>query len=395
MNKKEQFAKIIVEMRAMNDKLIAEKRGFNEDETKLYAEKETEMRKLQAEIEAEERNQELAGFTTENPDTVNDDESRGVSNEEAEFRDFLKDGKTENRTAMSVGDQGALAPTQFVKEIIKGLDDEAPVYALTRKFGLTSVSGIDAPYMATDASDAAWTTEIPNSAISADSALHYTKKTITPETLVKLVLVSKKLVKTSAIPIDTLVRERLTAKIAKAYENGVLNGTGANQQPLGVFTASNSGVPTSRDVTSTNALNGTCFNCDDLIEMKMALKSGHRKNAVWVMHTDVLKIAMKFKDSDGQYIWQGPVKDNAPGTLLGIPVIESTLAPNTLTAGSYIAVLGDFSKYWWAYVDQMEIQVLLEKYSDTLQIGYQADVLASGAPVLPEAFARLKVGVAA
>lgn len=388
MGKKERRAQLIAEMREINDKLLAEKRSFNDDEKKAYEEKEAEVRKLTAEIEAEERDAALNGFSTNLPANQENEEERGNPDVNAEFRNFLMDGRLEARTDMTVGDGGgALAPHEFVAEIIQGLDAEAPIYSKVRKVPLKSVSGVDAPALDTDATDAAWTSEVPSPAIAADTALKYKKITITPETLAKLILVSKKLIKTSAIPIDTLVRERLTAKIAAAFENGILNGSGTNQQPLGVFTASANGIPTSRDVATA----GSTLAADDFIDMKMSLKPGHRKNAVWVMSTEVLKDVMKLKDSQGNYIWQKSFADGEPDTVLGIPVIESEFAPTAKTTGSYVAVLGDFSKYWFTYVDQLEIQVLLEKYADTLQVGYLGNILAGGAPVLPEAFARLKI----
>ena len=388
MNKKEKRAQLVAEMRAINETLIAEKRDFTEDEKKSYSEKEAEYRKLSAEIAAEERQKELNGFVSELPAQKNPDQRSADDDEMTEFRNFLMDGRLEARTNMTVGDGGgALAPHEYVAEIIKGLDAEAPVYSKVRKVPLKSVSGVDAPALDTDATDAAWTSEVPSPAIAADTALKYKKITITPETLAKLILVSKKLIKTSAIPIDTLVRERLTAKIAAAFENGILNGSGTNQQPLGVFTASANGIPTSRDVATA----GSTLAADDFIDMKMSLKPGHRKNAVWVMSTEVLKDVMKLKDSQGNYIWQKSLADGEPDTILGIPVIESEFAPTAKSTGSYVAVLGDFSKYWFTYVDQLEIQVLLEKYADTLQVGYLGNILACGAPVLPEAFARLKI----
>lgn len=387
MNKKERLAQLVAEMRAINETLIAEKRDFTEDEKKSYSEKEAEVRKLSAEIAAEEREKELNGFVSELPAQKNPDQRSAGNDEMAEFRNFLMDGRVEARTDMTVGDGGgALAPSEFVSEIIQGLDAEAPIYSKVRKVPLKSVSGLDAPAMDTDATDAAWTSEVP-AALAADNALKYKKITITPDTLAKLILVSKKLIKTSAIPIDTLVRERLTAKIAAAFENGILNGSGTNQQPLGVFTASANGISTSRDVATA----GSTLTADDFIDMKMSLKPGHRKNAVWVMSTEVLKDVMKLKDSQGNYIWQKSLADGEPETILGIPVIESEFAPTAKSTGSYVAVLGDFSKYWFTYVDQLEIQVLLEKYADTLQVGYLGNILASGAPVLPEAFARLKI----
>lgn len=399
----EKRAAALAEMKQLSDKAKAEARSLkgDDEDSKRYAELESEIRSLDAQIEAEQRELELKGFDTSLP-TPEETQERGntPAPEDAEMREFgefLKDGKVEGRTNMTVGDQGALAPHAFVKQIIKDIEEEAPIYAMVNKIMLKEAAGIDVPKLSTDLSDAAWTQEVPGDAISADTSLAFSKVTITPESLVKLVLVSKKLVKCSAMNIDQLVRERLAAKNAKAIENAILNGSGTSHQPLGVFTGSSSGVATSQDVTSTvpTSLSTTPFTADDLIEMDMKLSEKHRANAVWVMHPDVLKIARKLKDSDNQYLWQPGLKDGTPGTLLGHRVIESTLAPHTFTTNSYIAVLGDFSYYWFVQVEGMEVQVMMEKYADKLQIGYLSDILVGGKPVLKEAFARLKVGTSA
>ena len=63
MNKKEERAKLLAEMKEMNEKAANEKRSFSEDEKKVFAEKEERFRVLSAEIETEEREQKLNGFT--------------------------------------------------------------------------------------------------------------------------------------------------------------------------------------------------------------------------------------------------------------------------------------------------------------------------------------------
>ena len=159
-------------------------------------------------------------------------------------------------------------------------------------------------------------------------------------------------------------------------------------QPLGVFTASANGVPTSRDVTTA----GATLAADDLIKTKMSLKPAYRRKARWVMSTDILTDCLLLKDKNDQYLWRPGLRDGDPDTLLGLPVIESAYAPSTKTSGSYIAVLGDFSYYWWAYVDGIEIKNLVELFALKNQLGFKGTAYADGAPVLAEAFSRVKVG---
>jgi HK97 family phage major capsid protein len=71
----------------------------------------------------------------------------------------------------------------------------------------------------------------------------------------------------------------------------------------------------------------------------------------------------------------------------------SEYAPNTYTANLYAAVIGDFKNgYWICDADSIAIQVLKELYAVNNQIGYLVDYFGDGAPVLSEAFARVKMG---
>ena len=384
MNKKEQRAKLIAELRAMHELAQKENRAFTDDESKAFAEKEAEVRKLSQEIAAEEREALIKGFTTELPKT--EGESRGeVSDKMKEFRNYLLNGEKRDISVGSGG--GALAPQEFVAEIIKGVENDSPLYGLVRKFPLSEAKSLGAPYEAADASDASWTAEVPVSDITADATLAYSLRELSPNTLVKLIKISDKLVKVSALPIEQIVKEKITEKLVATFENGITVGTGSGQ-PLGVFTASANGVPTSRDVTTA----GATLASDDLIKTKMSLKPAYRRKARWVMSTDILTDCLLLKDKNDQYLWRPGLRDGDPDTLLGLPVIESAYAPSTKTSGSYIAVLGDFSYYWWAYVDGIEIKNLVELFALKNQLGFKGTAYADGAPVLAEAFSRVKVG---
>jgi HK97 family phage major capsid protein len=400
MDKKARRAQLIAEMRAMNETVLSEKRDFNEEEKKLYDEKDKEMRELSAQILAEEREAAIAGFATELPKPTNDEgRSAPQSNEMESFRKFLMTGEKRDLTVGSSGSQGngyALAPQEFSDEIITAVEKDTQLYKIVDKIPVSGAGSLGLPYESTDASDADWTNEVPGSDISADSAWAFGKRELIPSDLAKLVKVSKKMIASSAVPIDQLVRNKLAYKFMCAFEKGILVGTGSGQ-PLGVFTADANGVSTARDVTSDrsaySAASGMPCCADDLIKMKMKLRPGYRKNAVWVMHTDILKSIMLLKDNDGQYMWRPGLRDGEPDTILGMPVIESEFAPNVPHTNLYVAVLGDFKDYYkFAYWKNVDIQVLVEQFALRNCIGYLGHTLADGMPVLGEAFARLKVG---
>jgi len=400
MDKKARRAQLIAEMREMNEKVLGEKRDFNEEEKKLYDEKDKEMRELSAQILAEEREAAIAGFATELPKPTNDEgRSAPESNEMESFRKFLMTGEKRDLTVGTSGSQGngyALAPQEFSDEIIAAVEKDTQLYKMVDKIPVNGAGSLGLPYESTDASDADWTNEVPGNDISADSAWAFGKRELAPKDLAKLVKVSKKMIASSAVPIDQLVRNKLAYKFMCAFEKGILVGTGSGQ-PLGVFTADANGVSTARDVTSDRsaytAASGMPCCADDLIKMKMKLRPGYRKNAVWVMHTDILKSIMLLKDNDGQYMWRPGLRDGEPDTILGMPVIESEFAPNVPHTNLYVAVLGDFKDYYkFAYWKNVDVQVLVEQFALRNCIGYLGHTLADGMPVLGEAFARLKVG---
>lgn len=392
----EKRMKALAEMRELSDKAKAEKRSLKGDDeaSKRYAELEAEIRELDAQIEAEKREAELKGFDSALPVET---EQKGKNPEEAFLRMENVDGKLELRTAMTLADGGAgIAPEKFVDELIKAIEKDAPLYARVQKIPVTGAGSLGLPYEDTDASGASWTAEVPDNDIGADSSWKFGKRSLAPIDLTKLIKFSKKLLSSSAMPIDDLAMQKIKDKLVAAFENAITNGNDSGQ-PLGIFTASNDGIPASRDVKTSGT--SDVVTADDLISMKMKLRPGYRKNAVWIMSTSMLEAVMKLKDDNGQYIWHESFRAGEPSTLLGLPVIESEYAPSyvvgTTTKGSYIAALGDLSYYKFAYWKGLDVTIDNYTFAGKNQIGVYGHTLADGCPALAEAFVRLVYGTAA
>lgn len=389
MKLKEQRVSVIKQMRELNDAAKAEKRSFTAEETEKFAKMQKDERDLKGKIDAEERDNTLKGYETEKPDSP-EPEGRNTPAEQ-EQRAFNKYLLTGEKRDISVGTNGgALAPQQFVKQIIAEVEKATPLITKVTQFHLTQASSLGVPNQDADATDADWTSEIPDS-MTADTTLRYGKRELNPNTLVKLIKVSDKLIKTSAFDIDSIVREKVSAKMANAFEKGILNGTGAGQ-PLGMFTASASGIPKSRDVTGSNT--ATVLKADSVIQTKMSLRQSYRAHAVWIMHSDIFTDLLLLKDNNGQYMLRQGLTAGEPDRLLGNEIIESEFAPNTKAAGAYAALFGDPQYYWWAMVNQIEIKILNELYAEKNQIGYKGTAYADGQPTLAAAFARMAYAAA-
>jgi HK97 family phage major capsid protein len=309
------------------------------------------------------------------------------------FRNFLVQGER------GVGVQAALqkdsdtgggylsAPLQFMAELIKAVDNLVFMRQLGRVLPpITAADSLGAPSLDNDPADPTWTAEL--SIGNEDSTMSFGKRELKPHPLAQFIKVSKTLLRRSSIGADAIVRDRLAYKMAVVMENAFLNGSGAGQ-PLGIFTASNNGISTSRDVSTGNTTTSIMF--DGLKEAEYSLKAQYRRVASWIFHRDGIKQISKLKDGEGRYIWQPSVQVGQPDRILNLPVYESEYAPNTFTTGQYVGILGDFSKYWIVDALTMTIQVLLELYAATNQNGYISRAESDGMPVLGEAFARVKL----
>lgn len=278
------------------------------------------------------------------------------------------------------------APMQFVNQLLKFVDDQVFIRGLSTVFQVPNAETLGVPTLETDVSDANWTTELGTGA--EDSSMAFGRRQLTPWPMAKRIKISKDLLR--KVPdVETLVTSRMAYKIGITEEKGFLTGNGA-KQALGVFTASNDGVSTSRDYSTGNLTTSMTF--DGLIGAKYTLKGSYWPRASWVFHRDALAQLAKLKDGDGQYLWRESVRAGEPDRLLNLPLAMSEYAPNTFTTGLYVGIIGDFKAgYWIADAMNLDVQRLVELYAETNQIGLIARQSVDGMPVLQEAFVRVKL----
>ena len=389
---KQERASIVAQMREIMDRNADIE--MNVDDKETYAKLEKDFDSLNERINAEEKLMDRERSMKDVPEeklvkTVDKMTlfANALSGNPADVAAYRNDDFTGDYVLGTNATAGYLsAPTQFVAELIKGMNDDLFIRRLahqTPRIGAAQSLGY--PYRATAAADATWSTEVAMA--TTEDTLTYGLREFKPNRLNKLLKLSKTLVGHSVmapqVVLDELQRV-LGVTLEKAYMTG--NGSG---KPLGLFAASDSGVPTSQDVTATAA---TYIRFDDIINTKYAIKGQYHPRACWIMNRATVKEVAKIKDSDGQYIWQPSGQLGQPDRLLGAPVYMSEFAPATMTAGLYVAVYGDLSYYWICDADALYLQVLNELYATTNQVGYLFQYFGDGAPVVGEAFARLKMG---
>lgn len=407
-------AKAVADQRALLNKAETEKRAMSADENTDYGNLDKEVDRLSGEIEREQKLATREKMVNDpanvyRPAPAGGGETRTIkyrgqeitlpANADVQQRGFNK--FLERGLAAVVGDEmralqadadiygGFLvAPQQFVLKLIMAMDNLVFIRDMATVYPVTKAESLGAPSLDNDPAAPDWTAEIAIG--SEDSTMSFGKRELIPHPLAKLLKVSEKLLRVSAMDVESLVIARLAYKFGITAENCYLNGTGSNQ-PMGVFTAATIGfgISTARDVSTGNT--ATAFTFDGLMEALYSLKAQYHPKATWIFHRDAIKMARKLKDGMGQYIWQPSVQQGQPDLLLGRPYKMSEYCPNTFTASKYVGIIGDFSFYWIADALSMRIQRLNELYAAANQIGFIGRLESDGMPVLNEAFARVKL----
>lgn len=312
------------------------------------------------------------------------------------FRRFLASGEsalneTEYAALRSSDDsQGGylVASEQFAAGLLKTVDDLLYIrqWATIHTVRQSKSLGIRTRHAKLDSF--AWGNELE--APTADTALKFGKKSLSPHPLTGEIKVSRDLMMMAVMNPEQIVQDEMGRDAAEVMEDAYLLGSGASQ-PLGLFVASDDGIPTSRDVSTDNT--SSAITADNLKNCLWGLKMQYRQNARWLFHRDAMKMISKLKHGDGHYMLQvGLAQDGGFDRLLGRPVAESERVPNTFTTGLYVGLLGDFRYYEIADGMDMEVQRLDELHARTNQVGFIGRLKTDGLPTLSEAFVRVKLG---
>lgn len=246
---------------------------------------------------------------------------------------------SENR-AMSMGagaGGGFLLPTQFRPQVLSISPQGAIVRprAMVIPAGEPPDSAIDVPSL--DQSGAlgvyagvavAWLAEAAAKSLTDPT---FAQITLTPKEVAAHIVISDKLLRNSAAAgafASTLLRKAIIAAEDRAF----LRGAGA-AQPLGI-------LGHAATIVSPRAGAGTITYPDIVNMYARALFGGP---LCWVASPTCLPQLMNMVDAGNQLIWQPNAREDAPGTLLGFPVLINQRSPLMAAQGSLMLI--DFDYY--------------------------------------------------
>lgn len=286
------------------------------------------------------------------------------------FDAYVRKGEAQGLSALeakalsvsSGADGGYLVPPETESEIGRRLTLASPIRAIA---GVRQVSAsVYKKPFSTNGFASGWVGETaarPETASSTLAELQFP----TME-LYAMPSATQALLDDAAVNIDQWIAEEVQMAFAEQEGTAFVTGNGVNR-PKGFLdytkVADASWSWGNLGYLATGVAGGfaAANPSDRLIDLAYALKSSYRQNATWVMNRKTQSAIRKFKDVDGNYLWQPAIRPDGKATLMGFPVAECEAMPDIAT-DSFALAFGDFNA-GYLIVDRIGVRVLRDPYS--------------------------------
>ncbi len=342
------------EMKAILDKAKTEERAMDEAEQNAFDKLEKEIADIKKTMEAEERAEAM------NLHTKTTKESAKEELEERAFVDYVM--KTvENRAGgqnLDFGSNGAIIPTSIVHKIIKEVKDRCPILARATVYHLKGKLMIPV-YGATDAGDDITVSYSRDFEELTANAGKFKSIELDGFLIGALTLIGKQLETNSVFDTTAFIVAQMSEAIALFLEGELLKGT--KDKMTGALSVKN----------AVTAASETAITADELITLQAKVKQVYQGNACWIMHPDTFLAVRLLKDANKRYLLQDDITGTFPHILLGKPIFLSDNMPKT-AAGEKAVLYGDLSGLSVNIRENLEIQVLREKYATMHALGVVA-----------------------
>lgn len=315
---------------------------------------------------------------------VVDANTKGVVNLSAEQQKTLEKVTAEVK-ALNVGTDtagGYLAPTEYVREIIKGVTEISPARSIVR-VRQTAMKSIEIPKR-TGQFAAVWVAEQGQK--NETTGLSYGLEEIPCHELYALIDVTNQMLEDSAFDMEAEIRSEASEQFAVAEGAAVVAGSGSGK-PEGFMANATVGETVSGSAATVADADGQG---NGLITLFHDLKTAYSANATWTMNRKTLGSVRKLKDGDKNYVWMPGLAQGIPNTILGAPYVEMPDMPNE-GAGLYPIAFGDFRRAY-TLVDRIVMEMLRDPYTQatTGKIRFIFRRRLGGQVTLAEAIRKLK-----
>ncbi len=286
------------------------------------------------------------------------------------FDAYVRSGETAGLRALEVKalsagsnpDGGYLVPPEVETQIGQGLKTISPIRGIA---GVRTISGnvYKKPFM-TAGPAVGWVGE-------TDARTQTTSPTLDELSFPAMELyampaATATLLEDAAVNIDQWLAQEVEQVFATQEGTAFVTGDGSNKPKgflsyttvaQGSWSWGNIGYIASGAAGAFAASNPS----DELVDLVYAVNAGYRQNAVFVMNRKTQSAVRKFKDGNGNYLWQPPAQAGGKASLMTFPVIEAEDMPD-IAANSLSIAFGDFNR-GYLIVDRAGVTVLRDPYT--------------------------------
>ena len=358
MNEKELIEKrndLQSKMEGILNTAKVENREMNEEEIKNFDDTEKEIKNIDATLDRMAKMNKMENRKVEDKKELTEEE-KDIKNFATFIRNFVNG--IQNDTNLTKGDNGVVIPKTITRKIIDKVIEISPLYASATKYNAKGTLAVPKYDDTTDDVTVAYATEF-------DELVSHSGKFATVELtgflIGALTKISKSLLNNSDFNLTEYVINKMAEKFKLFYEGEMINGTSTKI----------SGIVGSYDSTNMKVVlsNKSSVTADELIDIQEAVPDAFQVNAYWIMNRETRKKIRKLKDSDGNYILNRAFNEKWDYELLGKPVYCSEKVEKLGTATKPVIFYGDFSGLAVKETEEMEIQVLVEKFATQHAIG--------------------------
>lgn len=335
----------------------AEKRELTDAEAQELAEIRDNVRRIMKTLEIKGDFDKMEGDAMEK-EALPKNEERALNEraleEEKAFADYIRGVVNEraNNLTPASNSAGVTIPTTIANRIIKKVYDICPILEKSTKYNVKGT--LEIPYYDVDTTTitVAWATEFQE----LDSNVgKFTNIQLTGYLAGALTLISRSLINNSQFDIVSFVVDQMAYSIRRFIENTLLNGSG-----------SVTGLSNLTNVLTVES--STAITSDDVVRLKDKVKDAFQANAIWIMSPATRTALRLLKDEVGRYLLQDDITSPFGTVLLGKPVYV-TDNMGDMEAGATAIYYGDMSGLATKFSEDMNIQVLREKYATQHAIG--------------------------
>ena len=344
---------LITRAETIVDSAENEKRELTEDEAAELAEIRDDVKKIKEALGIME---DIAGDKEEVPSEEEAERETQAENEERAFESYVR-GIVERGTDYNLtkGDNGDIIPTTIANKIIEKLYNISPILERATIYNVKGKLSI--PYY--DESSHSIAVDYQTEFEDLDSSVgSFDSVDLTGFLAGALVKISKSLLNNTDFNLTDFVVNRMAYAFKYWIEGECLKGTSEKIEGL-------SGIKSAMTLTAAAT---TAITADEVVALKDMIIDAYQADAIFIMSSKTRTAIRLLKDNSGHYLLNDDITSEFGSTILGKPVYVSDNMED-IAAGKTVIYYGDISGLAVKFAEEIEIEVLREKYAEQHAIG--------------------------